>query len=193
MKLGLRVLLFAELCFSLAAGMLGPIYAVFVQEIGGTVLDASAAWAVFMLAMGILTFLFGRWGGRERNQEKLIIFGYAVRAAGFLGYLFVQNPAGLVMVQIVLGLGGAMGLQSYDSLKVKHLEKGKEQAEWTDWESIYYMFGAVAAVFGGLVVTAFGFRALFILMFLFSLLGLVSSIKLLYLYRKFLGAFRIKK
>jgi predicted MFS family arabinose efflux permease len=192
MKLGLRVLLFAELCFSLAAGMLGPIYAVFVRDIGGSVLDASAAWAVFMLTMGILTFLFGRWNGRGRNQEKLVIFGYAVRAAGFLGYLFVQNPAGLVMVQIVLGLGGAMGLQSYDSLKVKHLEKPKP-SEWTDWESIYYMFGAVAAVFGGLVVTAFGFRSLFVIMFLFSLLGLVSSIKLLYLYRKFLGVFKIEK
>ncbi len=191
MKAGLKVLLFAEACFTIAAGMLGPIYAVFVDEIGGNLLDASSAWAVFMLTMGIIVFLIGRWEDRLKHKERIIILGYAIRALGYLGYVFVYNQPSLLVVQFILGLGGALNIPAYDSMYTRFLDKGKEASEWADWEAMYYIMTAFAAIFGGIVASVFGFRSLFVIMFIFSLIGMFSSIKLMYLYRKVLGIFRI--
>ncbi|MBN2042927.1 MAG: MFS transporter [Candidatus Aenigmarchaeota archaeon] len=191
MKTGLKVLLFAEACFTIAAGMLGPIYAVFVEEIGGNILDASSAWAVFMLTMGIIVFLIGRWEDKLRHKERMVIIGYVIRAIGYLGYVFVYNQPALLAVQIILGIGGALNIPAYDSMYTKFLDKGKEASEWADWEAMYYIMTAFAAIFGGIVASVFGFRALFLIMFIFSLIGMASSIKLMYLYRKVLGIFKI--
>lgn len=54
MKRGLRFLLIADTWATLAIGMLGPIYAIFVEEIGGDLLDASWAYFAFMITSGIL-------------------------------------------------------------------------------------------------------------------------------------------
>lgn len=41
MKKGIKVLLISDAWINLAVGMIGPIYAIFVDEIGGGILDAS--------------------------------------------------------------------------------------------------------------------------------------------------------
>jgi MFS family permease len=191
MRMGLKILLFAEACLTIAAGMLGPIYAVFVEEIGGNILDASSAWAVFMLTMGIIVLMIGRWEDKLKHQEKMVIIGYVVRAVGYLGYIFVYNQPALLLVQIMLGLGGALNIPAYDALYTKFLDRGKEASEWADWEAMYYIMTAFAALSGGVLAYYYGFRILFMIMFIFSLIGLLSSLKLMYMYRKFLGIFRV--
>lgn len=41
----------------ISAAMIGPIYALIVERVGGDLLDASIAGGVFALAAGITTFL----------------------------------------------------------------------------------------------------------------------------------------
>jgi len=53
MKRGLRFLLIADAWVNLALGMIGPIYAIFVEQIGGDILDASWAYFTYMLTAGI--------------------------------------------------------------------------------------------------------------------------------------------
>ena len=50
MQRKLKILLFASALFMLAGGLFGPIYAVFVEEIGGDLLTAGGAYAAFSIA-----------------------------------------------------------------------------------------------------------------------------------------------
>jgi drug/metabolite transporter (DMT)-like permease len=71
----IKTLLATDSLFVLAAGMLGPIYAIFVERIGGDILEAGGAYAAFSLASGILIFLISKWEDHVRHQEKLVVIG----------------------------------------------------------------------------------------------------------------------
>ena len=73
MKRILKLLLLADGWVSLALGMLGPIYALFVQDIGGDLLDASTAYFIFMITTGLAIFLISKWEDKAKHKEKLRI------------------------------------------------------------------------------------------------------------------------
>ena len=56
----LKLFLIANSLFLLAAGMLGPLYALFVKDIGGDILVVGASWSIFMIVSGLGIFLMGR-------------------------------------------------------------------------------------------------------------------------------------
>lgn len=58
---GLNILLFTNAMILLACAMLGPIYALFVEEVGGDLLDASFAGGAFAIAAGVTTLISGRY------------------------------------------------------------------------------------------------------------------------------------
>jgi len=64
-----KILLFSSIVHTFSLGLLGPIYAVFVQGIGGNILSASSAWAIYSVTIGILTIVFGKF------EEKLVNLG----------------------------------------------------------------------------------------------------------------------
>jgi hypothetical protein len=178
----LRLLLIADFFMLLAMGMLTPIYAIFVEEIGGDILAASGAWALFTFTAGVLIWFSGRWQDKLRKQgiahKRFISFGYLIRCIAFLGYFFVASKFHLFAVQILLGIGVAASVPAYDSLYSKLLTKGRFASEWGAWEGMNMIVASIAAVIGGVVANYFGFKTLFLVMFGISLIGLVISIRL---------------
>ncbi|OIN88992.1 hypothetical protein AUJ59_02640 [Candidatus Beckwithbacteria bacterium CG1_02_47_37] len=79
----------------------------------------------------------------------------------------------LVALQIILGLGKALGLPAFDSIFAEHLDRNKHVREYGDWKLIYNLTLALGTIVGGLLVVRFGFNVLFIIM---SFLALVSSV-----------------
>ncbi len=179
MRKKLKILLLASALLMLAGGLFGPIYAVFVEQIGGDLLTAGGAYAAFAIASGVLIFFISRWEDHVKHKEKLIIAGYALSSIGFLGYLFIKTPIHLFIVQAILGMGEAVSSPAFDGLYSKNLQKGKFASEWGLWESLYYTTIGIAAIIGGFLAQEFGFKVLFVVMFLFSLSGLISSLFLL--------------
>ncbi|MBW2966453.1 MFS transporter [Candidatus Woesearchaeota archaeon] len=175
MKKWLRILLIADFFMLLAAGMLLPIYALFVEKIGGDILAASGSWAIFTFTSGFLIWLFGKWEDKVKHLEKMVFGGYLFRCIGFLGFFFVANKYHLFGIQAILGIGIAASLPAYDSLYSKLLSKGKFASEWGTWEGMSMMVAALAAVIGGIVANYLGFKILFLIMFASSLLGLLIS------------------
>ncbi len=172
MKKGLIILLLTSGFFTFAGGLFGPIYAIFVEEIGGDLLTAGGAVAAYAIVSGVLIYLIGRWEDRVEHQEKLVLIGYGLSAVGYFGYLFVQVPWHLFAVQIVFGLGAAISTPAYDSLYSKFLDEGKFASEWGAWEASTSIIGGVAAILGAWLATLYGFHALFVVMLGLSLLGL---------------------
>lgn len=164
----LRVLLVTNALILLAAAMLVPISALFVEKIGGSLMDASIAGGLFALSAGIVTLLSGRLSDRVRHSEQILISGYVLMGSGFFLLQFVESITTLFAIQVLIGMGEAIYSPAFDKLYSKHLDIKKSGTEWGAWESMYYFMTAIGALIGGLLVTSFGFSALFLTMALLS-------------------------
>jgi MFS family permease len=160
----LKILLGTNALILLAAAMLTPIYALFVEEIGGDLMDASIAGFLFALSAGVVTLLSGKISDKVRHSEHVLMLGYALMGTGFLLFLFIHSVTTLFIIQILIGMGEAIYSPAFDKLYSEHLDRGKFGVEWGTWESMYYFTTAFGAIIGGLMVTRFGFPALFLSM-----------------------------
>jgi len=154
-----------------ATALFGPIYALFVKEIGGGLIDAGIAFGVFSFTAGLVTLVSGTLSDKVKEVELVIVLGFIVTSVGFLSYIFVDSMTGLLIAQIIVGLGTAIKYPAFDAVYSKHLDDGLGGREWGAWESMYYFTTAFGAVAGGYLATEFGFNAIFITMAVLSFLG----------------------
>ncbi len=160
--------------------MIVPIYAIFVERIGGSILEASGAWAVFALTAGILMYLIGRWEDRHKHHLKMLFFGYLITAFAFLGYIFISSPAELLVLQIIAGIGSAIIFPSYDALYSGYLDKGRPASEWGMLEGMERIVAAISALIGGIIASYLGFNVLFFAMFSMGIISAVAASTLLF-------------
>ena len=175
MKRTLTILLAIAGFVALAGQMFLPIYAVFVQKIGGDLLTAGSAYALYAITIAIVILIVSRLEDRTKQFGKLVLVGSAIMAFGFSGYLFVTEPIHLFIVQFILGLGFAVYAPAFDALYAMSLDRGKFASEMGYWEAMFFAVSAVAAFIGGFVAHTFGFVYVFYLMIFVSLLGVVIS------------------
>jgi len=176
MQRELKILTLASGLFIFAAGLFGPIYAVFVEDIGGDILTAGMSYSIFAIIAGVLTFLISRWEDHVKHKEKLVVIGYALATIGSLGYLFIKNPFDLYVVQSIFGISTAIRLPAFYGLYSKHLDHRKYVSEWGLWEGIAWIVTGVSAIIGSYLANIYGFRTLFIVMFIVSLFSLIASV-----------------
>ena len=175
MRKQLKILLAADSLFVLAGGLLGPIYAIFVQNIGGDILTAGSSYAAFAFTSGILIYLIGKWEDHVKHLEKLLVASHALSCLGFIGYLLIQQPVHLFAVQIIFGIAGAVNKPAYDALYSKYLARTKAASQWGTWEGMVWISSAIGAVVGSYVAQVYGFRYLFTIMLGASIVGLTVS------------------
>ncbi len=171
MNKALRLLLITDSFILISSAMFGPIYAIFVQEIGGGILEASWAVAVFSFITGISLYFFARFEDQMKEQELALVFGYFVLAIGYFGYLFVHSLPSLLLMQAILGIGKAVYTPAYDGLYSIHLDRKKAASQWGAWEMMAYIISGIGAVVGGLLANAFGFSILFVIMGMLCVFG----------------------
>ncbi|MFC1638980.1 MFS transporter [Patescibacteria group bacterium] len=179
----MRVLLGTNALILLAGAMLAPIYALFVEEVGGDLLDASLTGAAFALAAGIAALFAGRIADRVKEAELIVAAGYVIIGACFLALTQVRGIYGLLVVQVVIGLAEATYSPSFDALFSKHLDRRRAGAAWGTWEAMAYFMTAAGALVGGFVASFWGFNALFVLM---AALSFASGVYIYFLPRKIL-------
>ena len=157
--------------FVLAAGLLGPLYAIFVQRFVDGIMAVSISWAAFLVATTIFTYLISRYGDRIREKEHLLLAGYIVRTVAWLLFLLVNNLVLLILVQVVLGLGESLGTPAFNAIFAEHLDKNKQVKEYSYWTLISTLVTAIGTIAGGLIITILGFKALFLTMAFLSLIS----------------------
>jgi MFS family permease len=172
----LRVLLMTNGVILFSSAMMGPIYALFVEKIGGDLLDASLTGGIFALAAGITSFISGRYADKIKENELIIVLGYSLIAFGYFLYLFVDTIWFLFLIQVIIGFGEAIYSPAFDSVYSKHIDHHKSGLQWGSWETINYFSVAFGAVIGGLLVQQFGFQFIFVIMML------LCSFSALYIY-----------
>ncbi len=172
-----RILLVGSALWYFGEGMLGPLFAVFSQDIGGNVLDVTNAWAVFLVVTGVCTVFVGRIAdhfAKRRGREILMIVGYALNAALTFAYLLVSTPAQLFWVQAGLGLAVALSASTWLSLYSHSTLHEQSSSAWSLESGLQKMVDAAAIFIGGYIVTHYSFATLFLIM------GCVQTIATIY-------------
>jgi MFS family permease len=98
-------------------------------------------------------------------------------------FIFVTNISSLILLQILLGIGDALGNPAFDSIFATHLNKEQSISNYSTWKLFEKFAIAIATLLGGFIVSLAGFSPLFIIM---SLLAFISFFIVLFQPRKLL-------
>jgi len=169
-----KILLYGANIWYFGEGMLGPLFAVFTERIGGDVLDVAWAWATYLFVTGILYIVVGKIVDRRNNKEKIMVIGYFLNALFTFGYLFVSSPWHLFVVQAGLGIAAALASPTWNALYSKHEDKKHDGFHWGLAGGQAQIVTGIALVAGGLIVNYFSFDVLFITM------GIILTISAIY-------------
>lgn len=172
----LKTLFTLNSIFVFGGSLFGPLYAIYVQGLDNKIITVSFSWAVYMISSTLFMYFVSKYGDKVKEKEYLLAGGFLVRGIAWLGYLFVTNMTGLVVILIILGLGEALGTPSYDAIFAKHLDGNKAIMDYSDWHILSNLIVALSTIIGGMLVTYFGFSVLFVAM---SMMALVSFVGVL--------------
>lgn len=177
----LKVLFSINAVFVFASQLLGPLFAVYVLKIDGGVMLISLATSTQLLSSTLFLAIVSKWGSGVKEKEYLMAGGYLLRALGWFAYMFISTPVGLVLLQLVFGLGEALGSPSFNAIFAEHVNKENDVSMYADWSVISNLIMALGTIIGGLMVTVWGFGVLFGIM---SALALISFVAILVIPRR---------
>lgn len=176
---GSKILLIGGGIWYFGEGMFGPLLALYTQEIGGSILNISWAWSVYLLVYGLLSIWFGYMSDRFR-KEWLMLGGYALNAIFTFGYLLVNTQYSLLIVQAGLGVAAAMATPTWNALFGQYAAKEVNGYAWGLSGGVTNIITAIAILIGGLIVSNYSFTVLFIVMGTIQVLATIYQAKILY-------------
>jgi len=178
-----KTLLVASLLANFGDNLIGPFYAVFVEQIGGSILDMGYSVTVFGICTGILMMVIGKISDKI-NKELITIIGFLLYAMGSLFYLVISSPWQLFVLQIIFAFGTACLSAPLTALFAKYIQKGKEGLQWGIEGGGSYIAVGVAVFIGTFIINKWGFDVLFISMFLVQMMAVLVQTRLYFTTRK---------
>ncbi len=159
-----RTLFIAAQLSAFSQGLLAPLFAVFVQSIGGTAVSIGGAWALFQIMSGIVIIGLGRvLGDGLRCRMLVLITGYAANAILCFVYPFVHAMHQLVVLQLLQGAALALTNPTWSSL-FAHYSQENGCDSWGSANGMFYIVSGIALIVGTGIVTLTSFSVLFVTM-----------------------------
>ena len=174
----IKTLIFVSNIWVFGVSLLGPLFAVYSQKIGGDIFDITSAWAAYLFVSGLAVIVVGKLSDNV-SKTKLLIAGYVIGAVSTLGYIFVENPVQLIFLQAWLGLSDALISPTWDSLYSQYGSRKKSGLEWGLADGLPSIVQGCAVILGGVIVSYFSFKPLFITMALIQLIAAGYTLNML--------------
>src|SRR3989338_3003152 len=175
MHRNIKLLLTCSILIHGGINLLAPIYAIFIKEIGGTLIDASVTVGFYAFLKGVLYFILKRLKESKFSRKLMIAFGYFIFFLSYIFYLSATSVIHVLIIQGFLALGEVVINPSWSAVIANALTKGKERNIYSDFYGYRSMFEGGAAILGGALAVQLGFNALFILMAVFALVASILS------------------
>ena len=131
----IRLLIISDTILMGAAGLLGPIFALFVEDFiqGGDAAVAGLAAGIYLFTKSVLQIPIAHFIDRIRGEKDdfwiMLIFTILIAFIPLL-YLVINTPLQLYIVQFVLGFFTAFTFPTYMAIFTRHIDKEKEGTEW---------------------------------------------------------------
>ena len=171
-----RLLIISDFFMMGGFGLVTPIFALFITDFisGATVETVGIAMTIYLVTRSLGQMPFGIIIDKIRGQKDdaliLIVssFGFVLVA---LSYLMIDTVLQLYLVQFIYGLISAASFPTWYALFTRAVDPGKEGLEWSAYQTIIDLSGAMTAAIGGFVAAQYGFEMVFILMAVLNGLG----------------------
>lgn len=171
-----RFLTLSDLIWMSGAGLLGPIFAIFIVDYiqGGDAVVAGIAASIYLFTKSILQIPAASIVDKIRGEKDdfwVMFVGSILGALLPLMYLIIQTPMQLYFVQFVFGAVIAFTFPSFMAVFTRHIDKHKEGREWGIYFTLTDFGAAFTASIGGVLAQNYGFSALILISVAVSLLG----------------------
>lgn len=142
-----------------ASGILVPIYAFFVQKIGGGILETSQAIAVYSLVYGVLTINIHKTKVSHTYRLPFLWGGWLIWLFSITIYFMLSSLLVLYISQFLNALGDALYEPIFDEEFSKQITADPARG-WAFFNGTISIFSSFAALIGGLIASHFGFDSL---------------------------------
>jgi MFS family permease len=154
--------------------MLGPLYALFAEKVGGGVMELSWVYAVFLVVTGVGVLLVGRYSDRV-GLEWLLVGGCALGAVATYGYILVSDIWGLLIIQVLWGIATALSEPTWYALYDRHSgDDTRDGYVWSLSTGYGYILRGVGMLLGGYLVAHYSFNIMF------AAMGTILALSTLY-------------
>lgn len=192
-----RTLITSDFLINAGFSVFAPVFAIFVtgQISDGTIETVGFAAAITQIVKVIFQIPVARY--LDRNHGEYDDF-YSMVAGSFLTavvpflYLAAHTAAHIYVIQAIFGLGLAFAIPPWYAIFTRHIDKMKENIEWSLESVSIGISGAGAAALSGVLVSNFGFQAAFLAGGVFALIGSAVQIRIYQDLRTFVGHREVK-
>lgn len=172
----IRFLILSDTILIGAAGLLGPIFALFIEDfiVGGNEAVAGLAAGIYLFTKSVLQIPIAHFIDKVRGEKDdfWLMFVCTILIALIpLLYLVINTPLQLYAVQFILGFFTAFTFPTYMAIFTRHIDKEKEGTEWGVYFTLTDLTSAAFAAVGGFLATTQGFPTLIIFVVGLSLIG----------------------
>lgn len=179
----IRTLVISDFFVNSGFSIFGPVFAVFVtKQIGGGSLEVIGfATAIFQIFKSALQIPIARYLDKNHGEYDdfySMIFGTCLIVLVPFAYLFASTANHIYIIQAVYGIGAAFTIPPWYAIFSRHLDKMRENVEWS-MDSIAIGVGAAgAAAIGGILAQNFGFQLVFVIGGILAIFGGIQQLRI---------------
>ncbi len=179
----IRTLITSDFLINAGFSVFAPVFAVFVtgQIEDGSVQVVGFAAAIAQIVKACLQIPVARWLDRNHGEYddyySMVTGSFIVALTPFM-YLFATEASHVYIIQACFGVGTALAVPPWYAIFTRHIDKMRENVEWSMESVAIGISGASAAALSGVVVTHFGFQTAFLLGGIFAMLGAAMQIRI---------------
>lgn len=175
----LKLLIISDVFVLSGFGLVAPILSIFIKDnlVGGTILTAGIASAIFMITHAILQILFA-YKFNPKDRLWMLHLGTFLMVVVSVGYIFSTHFWHIYVVEFIYGVAAAFAYPSWSSLFTSHLEKGKRGFQYAIYSSSVSIGTAITAATGAWLAEKIGFEFVFGFTGFMALVGLFILFKL---------------
>ena len=187
-----KTLIESDFLINAGFSVFAPVFAVFVtrQIVNGTIEVVGFAAAIAQVVKAILQIPVARWLDRNHGEYDdfySMVTGSCIVALTPFLYLFATQAWHVYVIQGLFGVGTALAVPPWYAIFTRHIDKMRENVEWSLESVAIGIGGGGAAALSGIVVAQFGFRAAFLLGGLLAILGALMQIRIYRDLRAYVG------
>lgn len=176
-----RLLIVSETISAGAVGLMGPIFALFIEDfiVGSNAAVVGLAAGIFLLSKSTFQIPLAHYLDKIRGEKDDFWFMFIstiLTAIIPLFYLIIDTPLELYIIQFALGIITAATYPSFMSILTRHMDPGKEGIEWGIYFTLTDISSALLSIVGGFVAATAGFPVLIAAVVMISLLSAILMI-----------------
>ena len=179
----LKYLTLYDIFFLGGFGLLSPIFAIYINDkiSGGSILAAGTSVTIYVLTKAIIQIPTSKYTDRENGNKRefyTMLTGSIIIALVPLFYLGARNIMEIYLIQFIFGIGHGLSYPGWMTIFSRFIEKGKEGYGWSSYNTYVTLATASTAMIGGYIAQNFGFRLVFISLFIFIIISIILTLKM---------------